>query len=118
MGSPLLLVTVVPLGDSRDITPGGSYGGFAPGPGGAPSPLCHLSPCKALVGPGLQTRVMDELRRRSLLLPETGASVSLVLLKCFYVLESVVVSQSNSGGSGAVSAFTRVYVCVCVYGGC
>lgn len=112
MGSPPLLITVVPLGDSRGITPGGSYGGVRAEAGGAPSPLCHLSPCKALVGPGLQTWVMDELRRHSLLLPETGALVSLVLLKCFYVLESVVVSQSNSGGSGAVSAFTRVCVCV------
>lgn len=62
--------------------------------------------------------MMDELRRRLVLLPETGAWVSLVLLKCFYVLENVEMTQSNSGSSGAVPAFTRVCVCggVCLWG--
>lgn len=96
--------------------PGCHAGGFAAGEwGGGLSLLHHLSPCKARVGQGLQTHVMDELRRRLVLLPETGALVSLVLLKCFYVLESVVMTQSNSGSSRTVTAFTRV--CVCVFTG-
>lgn len=60
---------------------------------------------------------MDELSRRLVLQPETGALVSLVSLKCFYVLESVLMNQSISGSSGAVPAFTRVCECVCVYDG-
>lgn len=52
-----------------------------------------------------------------MLLPETGALVSLVSLKCFSVLESMVMTQSISGSNEAMPAFTRVCVCVCVYGG-
>lgn len=88
-------------------------GGVAPGRG-ALSLLRCLSPCKACVGQGLQMCVMDELRRCLVLLPEIGALVSLVSLKCFYVLESVVKTRSISGSSGAVPAFSSV--CECVWG--
>lgn len=44
-----------------------------------------------------------------MLLPETGF---FVLLKHFYVLESVLMTQSFSGDNGAVPAFAGVCVCV------
>lgn len=84
-------------------------------PGEASSLFTHLSPCKAGVRQGLQMHVMDELRRCPVLLPETGAWVLLVLLKCFYVLENMGMTQSNSGSSGAVPAFTRGCVWGCVF---
>lgn len=60
--------------------------------------------------------MMDEPRRRLVLLPEAGALVSVASLKCFYVLENAMMTQSNSGSSGAVPVLSRVCECVCVWG--